>query len=191
MFCSFKLKGKNMKKTVSLLSVLALGACVYGTPVNNEGFYGEMDITNVDWSEVNASGSSCQTNWLFFIPAGDNSVPAAVKNAKIKKLSYVDTDYALYFPLLSRECTNVWGVKELMYGLPDIPETTTVKPAKVATPVKADKKTPAKATKTAAAEKATKPATTEKVAKPETAEKAVEKTVTTEKTAAPAEPTTK
>ena len=72
-----------MKKTVSLLSVLALGACVYGTPVNNEGFYSEMDITTVDWSAVNRSGHSCQTNLFFIIPFGDNSVPAEVKKSKM------------------------------------------------------------------------------------------------------------
>lgn len=98
-----------MKKSISLISLLALGACVYGTPVNNEGFYTEMDLTSVDWSTVNKSGSSCQTNLFFLIPFGDNSLPAAVKSAKIEKLSYVDTDYELYFPIMSRECTNVWG----------------------------------------------------------------------------------
>ena len=60
------------------MSILALGACTYGTPVNNEGFYTDTDVTNVDWSAVNRTGSSCQTNLFGLIPFGDNSVPAAV-----------------------------------------------------------------------------------------------------------------
>ena len=126
-----------MKKTVSLLSVLALGACVYGTPVNNEGFYSEMDITTVDWSAVNRSGHSCQTNLFFIIPFGDNSVPTAVKKSKIKKLSYVDTDYAVYFPFLSRDCTNVWGVGDTTIDLPEIPD---YKPAKTTKAEKVEEK---------------------------------------------------
>ena len=99
-----------MKKSISLLSILALGACVYGTPVNNEGLYSNMTLENVDWSKVNKKGYSCQTNLFGIIPLGDNSVPTAIKKAKIQKLSYIDTDYTVYFPLMSRECTNVWGI---------------------------------------------------------------------------------
>lgn len=137
-------KGRKMKKSLSVLSALALGACVYGTPVNNEGFYTEMDLTTVDWSAVNKSGSSCQTNLFFLIPMGDNSVPTAIKDAKINKLSYVDTDYTLYFPIMSRECTNVWGVghDDPVFTLPEIPTTPDVK-----SETKADKKTEAKKSK--------------------------------------------
>lgn len=137
-----------MKKTLSVLSAVALGACVYGTPVNNEGFYSEMDLTTVDWTAINKSGSSCQTNLFGIIPFGDNSLPTAVKSAKIEKLAYVDTDYALYFPLLSRECTNVWGTG---FSAPVIvtPEVTPVS-------TKAEKKA-----EKAAAKAEVKPATTE------------------------------
>ena len=133
-----------MKKPLSLLSVLALGACVYGTPINQEGLYDQMDLTNIDWAAINKSGSSCQTNILFMIPLGDNSLPTAVKSAKIEKLSYVDTDYTLYFPVMSRECTNVWGVgkNEPVFELPVIPE-----PA--ASDVKAEKTTAKKSKKSA------------------------------------------
>ena len=99
--------------SLSILSALALGACVYGTPVNNEGFYSEMKLSDVDWAAINKQGSSCQTNLFGIIPFGDNSLATAVKDARIEKLSYVDTDYALYFPILSRECTNVWGIGEV------------------------------------------------------------------------------
>ena len=157
-----------MKKTVSLLSVLALGACVYGTPVNNEGFYTEMDLTTVDWSEVNKSGSSCQTNLFFIIPFGDNSVPSAIKSAKIKKVSYIDTDYALYFPLLSRECTNVWGVGDVTMDLPDISDYSLPKPTKSKKSEKAASTEKTVTTETATAEKS---AATEKKAETTTTKK--------------------
>lgn len=108
-----------MKKILLGISVLALGACTYSAPLNNEGFYSEMDLTAVDWSTVNRSGSACQLNIFGLIPVGDNSVPRAVKNAKIEKLLYVDTKYTLYFPVMSRECTNVWGM-----GMGSAPVTT-------------------------------------------------------------------
>lgn len=100
-----------MKKLLAITSVIALGACTYGNPVNNEKFFMNADITSVDWSKVNASADSCQTNILYMIPFGDNSVPAAVEEAKIKQIAYIDTDTRLY-PLVSRECTNVWGISD-------------------------------------------------------------------------------
>ena len=107
-----------MNKILLGLSVLALCACTYNSPVNNEGFYTEMDLSTVNWSAVNRSGSACQTNLFGLIPFGDNSVPTAVKNARIEKLLYADTDYTLYFPILSRECTNVWGSGTGMTTIP-------------------------------------------------------------------------
>lgn len=101
-----------MKKALALVSVIALAACTYGNPVNNEQFFKEADITAVDWSKVNADGYACQTNILYFIPVGDNSLPRAVNDAKVKKIAYVDTDTTVY-PLFSRECTNVWGEAEI------------------------------------------------------------------------------
>ena len=100
-----------MKKCLRAAAALCLGGCVYGTPVNNEGFYSNADITKVDWSRVDGKGSSCQTNWLFgLIPAGDNSLASAVARGDIAKIAYVDTDWVLYLPLLmSRDCTNVYG----------------------------------------------------------------------------------
>ena len=128
-----------MKKTISILSVLALGACVYGTPVNNEGLYTEMDLTTVDWTAVNKHGRACQTNLFGVIPFGDKSVPTAVRNGKIQYLSYVDTDSVMYFPLiLSKECTNAWGIG---YSTPVIST-----PAQIAPATKADTKTTAKTT---------------------------------------------
>jgi hypothetical protein len=100
-----------MKKILSLGMILGLGACVYGNPVNYEKFYGNTDITKIDWSKVDGQGSACQTNWFFgLLPLGDNSVPAAIESAEIAKVAYIDTDTSLYLPLLmTRECTNVWG----------------------------------------------------------------------------------
>ena len=106
----FLSKGENMKKTISILVALMLCACVYKDPLDNGGFYSETDLATVDWSTVNKSGRACQTSLFGIIPFGDNSVPKAVEKAKIQKLVYVDTDYILYFPILSRSCTNVWGV---------------------------------------------------------------------------------
>lgn len=100
-----------MKKFLSLASIIALAACTYGNPVNNEKFFSESDITKVDWTQVNASSYACQTNVLYFIPFGDNSLPAAVEKGNIAHVSYVDTDTTVY-PLVSRECTNVWGQKK-------------------------------------------------------------------------------
>jgi len=113
-----------MKKMFLCVSMLALAACTYGSPVNNEGFYSEMDLTNVNWNAVNHHGSACQTNLFGLIPFGDKSVPAAVKNAKIDKLLYVDTNYTLYFPVMSRECTNVWGIGSGTASMEDIPYPT-------------------------------------------------------------------
>ena len=130
-----------MKKSLLILSALSLGACVYGTPVNQEGFYTEMDLTTVDWASVNKSGSSCQTNLFFFIPFGDNSVPTAVKDAKIEKLAYVDTDYTLYFPIMSRECTNVWGTGYgASFDMPVAQPVTVSEPETTTTETKKSKK---------------------------------------------------
>jgi len=100
-----------MKKILKIVPVLALGACIYNNPVNNEKFFSNADITKVDWSKVDGKGSSCQTNWFFgLVPFGDNSVASAVQIAEISKIAYVSTDVVLYLPLLmTRECTNVWG----------------------------------------------------------------------------------
>ena len=100
-----------MKKILTITSVLALGACVYNNPVNNEKFFSHADITKVDWTKVDGKGSACQTNWFFgLMPFGDNSVASAVRRAEISKVAYVSTDTVLYLPLLmTRNCTNVWG----------------------------------------------------------------------------------
>ena len=97
-----------MKKLLGVISLVALGACTYGNPVNNEQFFSESDITAVDWTRVNATGMACQTNVLYMIPFGDNSLPAAVENGNLSHVAYVDTDTTVY-PFFSRECTNVWG----------------------------------------------------------------------------------
>lgn len=160
--CLKKQKGKHMKKTLSVLSALALGACVYGTPVNNEGFYSDMNLADVDWTAINKSGYSCQTNWFGIIPVGDNSLPAAIKSARIQKLAYVDTDYALYFPLASRECTNVWGTG---YSTPILTLPEPVEPVATKAPAKATKA--AAKTETKAAPKAETKAETKAEAKVE------------------------
>ena len=100
-----------MKKLAKIIPLLMLGACVYGSPVNYEKFYGNSDITKVDWSRVDGRGSACQTNWFFgLLPFGDNSVPTAIERAELAKVSYIDTDTVFYLPLLmTRDCTNVWG----------------------------------------------------------------------------------
>jgi hypothetical protein len=100
-----------MKKTLSVAVALCLSACVYGNPVNNEGFFANSDITKVEWARVGGKGSSCQTNWFFgLIPFGSNSLASAVERGGITKIAYVDTDSVLYLPLLmTRECTNVYG----------------------------------------------------------------------------------
>ena len=100
-----------MKKTLSVAAALCLGACVYGNPVNNEGFFANSDITKVEWARVGGRGTSCQTNWFFgLIPFGSNSLASAVERGGITKVAYVDTDMVLYLPLLmTRECTNVYG----------------------------------------------------------------------------------
>ncbi|MCL2018030.1 MAG: TRL-like family protein [Alphaproteobacteria bacterium] len=100
-----------MKKVITLSAAFALGACVYGNPANYERYYGNADISKVDWTKVDSRGSSCQTNFLGFIPVGSQSVPAAVKNGNLAKVAYVDTDTVVAFPLFVRECTNVWGEK--------------------------------------------------------------------------------
>ncbi|MDR2770015.1 MAG: hypothetical protein LBB08_01035 [Rickettsiales bacterium] len=98
-------------KKIWLMLAAALGACTYNKEVNFERFYGNADITKVDWSKVDGRGSSCQTNWLFgLLPAGNNSVASAVESAELSKVAFVNTDWTLYLPLLmTRECTNVWG----------------------------------------------------------------------------------
>ena len=123
-----------MKKTISVLSVLALGACVYGNPVNNEGLYTEMDLNAVDWTAINKTGRACQTNIFGLIPVGDKSVPTAVKNGRIQHLSYIDTDYELYFPIMSRECTNVWGIG---YSTPVVTSSAQIAPSATKTDAKA------------------------------------------------------
>ena len=98
-----------MKRFIALSAAAALGACVYGNPANYERYFGNADIGKIDWTKVNAKGSSCQTNWLGFIPAGNMSVPSAVKRGNLAKVAYVDTDTVVVFPILVRECTNVYG----------------------------------------------------------------------------------
>ena len=100
-----------MKKLLSMFMTLALGACVYGGAVNNEGFYGNTDITKIDWTKVDGKGSSCQTNWFFgLMPFGNKSVASAVESADLARVWYVDTETVLYWPLLmARDCTNVYG----------------------------------------------------------------------------------
>ncbi|MCL2369206.1 MAG: TRL-like family protein [Alphaproteobacteria bacterium] len=103
-----------MKKTsllFALCSLLFLTACMYGNHPNSERFFANADITQVDWTEVNARGSACQWNWFGLIPTGSNSLPRAVENADIARLAFVDTDTIVFFPLFIAECTNVWGVK--------------------------------------------------------------------------------
>ena len=100
-----------MDKFLGLTLALALGACVYGSSPNSEGFYGNADITKVNWSKVDGKGTSCQTNWfLGLFPVGSNSVATAVDRGDIAKIAYVETDTVLYLPILMfRNCTNVYG----------------------------------------------------------------------------------
>ena len=100
-----------MKKFLALPLVLALGACMYGNPVNYERHFGNADITAIDWTVVDGQGSACQYNWLGFIPTGNRSVARAVEHGDLARIKFIDTDTIVMFPLFIAECTNVWGIR--------------------------------------------------------------------------------
>ncbi|MCL1786044.1 MAG: TRL-like family protein [Alphaproteobacteria bacterium] len=102
-----------MKKLFALALVPALSACMYGNPPNYERYFGNADISKVDWTKVDAEASACQYNWLGFIPTGNQSVARAVEYGDIAKIAYVDTDTVAIFPLFVAECTNVYGEKSV------------------------------------------------------------------------------
>jgi len=104
-------KGKNMKKIASVIALTALAGCMYGNPANYERYYGNADITKIDWNKVDAEASACQYNWLGFLPTGNQSLARAVEYGDIAKIAYVDTDTIIVFPLFIAECTNVYGTK--------------------------------------------------------------------------------
>jgi hypothetical protein len=104
-------KGKTMKQLLALTLALALSACMYSNPANYERYYGNSDITKVDWTKIDSEASACQYNWLGFIPTGNQSLARAVEYGDIAKIVYVDTDTVVMFPLFIAECTNVYGTK--------------------------------------------------------------------------------
>ena len=111
MIITVKPKGKKMNKLLAIVPALALSACMYGNPPNYERYFGNADISKIDWTTVNAEGSACQYNWLGFIPTGNRSVARAVEHGDIARIAYIDTDTVVMFPLFVAECTNVWGEK--------------------------------------------------------------------------------
>jgi len=104
-------KGRKMKKITAITSALALSACMYGNPPNYERYFGNADISKIDWTRVDAEASACQYNWLGFIPTGNRSVARAVEHGEIARILYIDSDTVMLFPLFVAECTNVYGEK--------------------------------------------------------------------------------
>lgn len=100
-----------MKKITAITSALALSACMYGNPPNYERYFGNADISKIDWTRVDAEASACQYNWLGFIPTGNRSVARAVEHGEIARILYIDSDTVMLFPLFVAECTNVYGEK--------------------------------------------------------------------------------
>ncbi|MCL2737249.1 MAG: TRL-like family protein [Alphaproteobacteria bacterium] len=98
-----------MKKLIMLAPVLALSACMYGNPANYERYFGNADISQIDWTRVDAEASACQYNWFGFIPTGNRSVARAVEQGNIARIAYIDSDTVVLFPLFIAECTNVYG----------------------------------------------------------------------------------
>jgi len=114
-----------MKKVIVLSAVVALGACTYGNPPNYERYYGNADISRVDWTRVDAKGKACQTNWLGFIPTGSQSVARAVERGNLARVVYIDTETIVMWPIFVRDCTNVYGqgaLVGLQYGTAPITE---------------------------------------------------------------------
>ena len=74
-----------------------------------------VDLDNIDFADVEMMkrGKSCSSYILFMGPLGSNRLFDATKDARIKKVKYVEKSFSafplVFLPIFSRSCIIAYG----------------------------------------------------------------------------------